>query len=92
MKTLPSKQAKELISSGTIVVDVREPHETQKGHLQGAKLMPMSTFTSHYRKIPKTSHVAIICQSGRRSEQVARFLSQQGYQNAINLAGGYSQM
>lgn len=72
---------------GTVVVDVREPHEYATGHVPGALSMPLGTVPVRHHELPRGRTVHLICQAGGRSAQAARWLSKQGYEVA-NVTGG----
>lgn len=75
------------ISDG-FVIDVREDKELKEtGTIRGAIHIPMMTVPNNLNKIPKDREIYILCRSGRRSYEVASYLSELGY-NAINLKGG----
>ncbi len=42
------------------------------------------------REIPHDQEVLLICQSGHRSMQAAKFLHQQGIEQVVNVTGGTS--
>ncbi|HAE63069.1 MAG TPA: rhodanese-like domain-containing protein [Eubacteriaceae bacterium] len=70
------------------LVDIREPYEYHRGHLSGAKNIPMGTLLSNpdkYLSKDKTYH--IICQSGGRSLSACNELDSAGY-DVINVGGG----
>lgn len=67
------------------IVDVREPHEWQQGHAEGAIHIPMGEVVERLAEVPDGA--AIICRSGGRSAQVVAYLEQQGL-DAVNVAGG----
>lgn len=67
------------------ILDVREPHEWQAGHADGAIHIPMGEVIERLHEVPDGA--AIICRSGARSGQVVAYLTQQGL-DAVNIAGG----
>ena len=67
------------------IVDVREPHEWQQGHADGAIHIPMGEIVERLHEVPDGA--AVICRSGARSAQVVAYLRQQGM-DAVNVAGG----
>ena len=70
------------------VIDVREDEEVfETGTIKGAVHLPMMTVPNNLNKIPKDREIYILCRSGRRSYEVASYLSELGY-DAINLKGG----
>jgi rhodanese-related sulfurtransferase len=74
---------------GATLVDVREPAEVAEVAVEGAVLLPMSTFQEHLDELPDGT-VHILCHSGGRSARVTQFLEQQGY-DAVNVEGGITQ-
>ncbi len=70
------------------VVDVRETHEYNEGHIDGVPNVPLSTLNGNMDQIPKNQTAVIICRSGNRSMQAIRKLEAEGYENLINVKGG----
>ena len=73
-----------------LLIDVREQAEYDAGHIPGITLIPMGDIANRLAEIPKDKMVVVSCQSGRRSNQVATFLQEQGYTNIHDLQGGFS--
>lgn len=75
-----------------VVLDVREPWEVQTASVrpEGFELLaiPMNTVPARLAEVPRDRPVAVLCHHGSRSQQVARFLEHQGYDNVANIAGG----
>lgn len=73
------------------MLDVREPHEWQAGHVAGAVHVPMNSVpnTVQYEpaRIPSGARVHVVCAAGGRSAQVTAWLVHQGY-DAVNVTGG----
>jgi rhodanese-related sulfurtransferase len=67
------------------IVDVREQHEWDLGHANGAVHIPMSDLIARLDEVPDGA--AIICHSGARSANVVAYLEQRGM-DAVNVAGG----
>lgn len=67
------------------IIDVRESFEFQRGHIPGAKNVPLSKINNYTPK----DQVYVICQSGMRSKKAAKQLMRQGY-DVINVRGGMS--
>lgn len=70
------------------VIDVREQHEYDAGHIPGVTLIPMGTVPERLAEIPTDKEVIITCRSGNRSGQVTDFLREQGFENVHNMTGG----
>lgn len=69
-----------------VLVDVREKSEWDKGHLKGAKLVPLSALkkdlpAEEIRKlVPKNAIVYVHCASGYRCLEAAPLLRKYGYE------------
>ena len=71
-----------------VLLDVREPWETQICRIEGSELMPMQTLPGRLSELDPDRPVVCICHHGGRSMQVAMFLTRQGFKDAYNLTGG----
>jgi len=69
------------------LLDVRQPEEFRREHLQGAKLIPLGDLAQRMGELPKNREIICVCRSGNRSLSAKRLLSNAGYQ-ATNLNGG----
>jgi NADPH-dependent 2,4-dienoyl-CoA reductase/sulfur reductase-like enzyme/rhodanese-related sulfurtransferase len=72
------------------IVDVRDPDETAKGSMEGAKLIPLPGFREHINELDPNHPVVLYCRSGFRSYVASRILRQHGFQSVYNWAGGYT--
>lgn len=75
------------IERGEQVVDVRERYEFDDGHVPSAVHIPMSVIPVRLDEIEKKDPVWLICETGNRSGQMTRYLTQQGF-DATNVDGG----
>jgi molybdopterin/thiamine biosynthesis adenylyltransferase/rhodanese-related sulfurtransferase len=85
--------AREQLSNGAVVVDVREPEEWAAGHIPGAKHVPKSYLETRIEgAVPdRSQHVILYCASGSRSAWAARTLIEDlGYQNVESMTGGFT--
>jgi adenylyltransferase/sulfurtransferase len=71
-----------------LVVDVREPHEWQICHLEGARLIPLKTLPEHVGELPHDRDIVVHCKTGGRSAKAADFLRTRGFERVLNLRGG----
>lgn len=90
VKGLRSLSAEQFQSEakGNKVIDVREVHEFNRGHIKGANNIPLSQLQQRMSEISKDRPVLVYCQSGMRSKQAAKMLIRQGYSNVAELRGG----
>jgi rhodanese-related sulfurtransferase len=74
-----------------VLVDVREDHEFDAGHVKGATHMSKGTIERDIEaKIPdKATTLVLYCGGGFRSALVADNLQKMGYKNAVSLDGGW---
>jgi adenylyltransferase/sulfurtransferase len=86
---LSVKELKNRIDAGEdlFVLDVREPYEYQIAQI-GGKLIPQNDVPQRLAEIPRDREIVVHCRSGARSQKIAEFLKQSGYQQVVNLAGG----
>ena len=76
-------------ADGALVLDVREPHEYEAGHVPGARLVPLSLVPDVARDMPTGQPIYVICQSGNRSWVAAQHLDRHG-RDARSVRGGTS--
>ena len=75
-------------SAKLVLVDVREPWETQLGTINGAKLVPLNTLPANMELFLNSEEVVIYCHHGMRSLNAAAWLRSQGVDGARSLTGG----
>ena len=71
-----------------LILDVREQHEYDEGHIPGVVLIPVGEVPVRLDEIPMDKPVIVTCRSGNRSNQVAEFLRENGYTRVHNMTGG----
>ena len=71
------------------LLDVREDWETTLAPVPtGLKHIPMGQVADRLSELDPTQDTVVICRSGGRSLEVARFLTAHGFASVFNLAGG----
>jgi rhodanese-related sulfurtransferase len=71
------------------LLDVREDWETQLAPVPTRLVhIPMGQVADRLSELDPHEETVVICRSGGRSLQVARFLEAQGFASVFNLAGG----
>jgi rhodanese-related sulfurtransferase len=76
-----------------VLLDVREPWELQTARVtppEGMELVaiPMNEIPGRLRELDPARPVACLCHHGARSQRVAAFLVQNGFDDVANIAGG----
>jgi adenylyltransferase/sulfurtransferase len=73
-----------------VLVDVRELFEREIVDLpqHGQLSIPTGEFIERMGELDPAKEVVVYCRSGGRSEQVARYLMQNGFEQVLNLRGG----
>ena len=78
-------QARQLVSEGAVLVDVRSPGEFASGHIDGALNVPVQELSNRLGEIPEGRPVILYCLSGRRSAHAAEVLRKSGRKDIYNL-------
>jgi rhodanese-related sulfurtransferase len=70
------------------LLDVREPWEHDIVAVDGSIHIPMGDVPRRVAELPRDKPLAVMCHHGGRSAQVTAWLRNQGFDNAMNVAGG----
>lgn len=70
------------------ILDVREQWELDLCKLEGICHIPLGQLTERCAELQADAPLIVMCRSGGRSMQAARFLEQRGFRSVTNLAGG----
>ncbi|HEV8303874.1 MAG TPA: molybdopterin-synthase adenylyltransferase MoeB [Gemmatimonadales bacterium] len=71
-----------------VVVDVREPHEYEIGHIDGAKLIPLSELPNRLNELDGHAEIVTHCHHGVRSMKALEILKAAGFAKVRSLKGG----
>ncbi|MDY6950539.1 MAG: rhodanese-like domain-containing protein [Thermodesulfobacteriota bacterium] len=73
-----------------LLVDVRQPEEYVRGHIPGAKLIPVRELVADLSKLPSDKDLVFYCHSGGRSAAAATLAEEEGgaYGEIYDLEGG----
>lgn len=91
MQTITPEELQEKLQNEVdtpVLIDVREDWEYQTCHIEGSRLLPMSQVAAAMGSLDKDAETVVICHHGMRSQQVAQYLSSQGFSRIYNLEGG----
>jgi molybdopterin/thiamine biosynthesis adenylyltransferase/rhodanese-related sulfurtransferase len=85
-------QARHEAPDSPLFVDVREPDEWEEGHIPGAIHVPRGRLESRIEGLvpDKDRAIVVYCSSGSRSAFASKVLDEMGYDDVVNLAGGFS--
>lgn len=88
-RQVPVTIVRELVENDEFIVDVREKHEYEQGHLKNSVNIPLSEIRERMSEIPKDKPVYLHCRSSQRSYNAVMALQNSGYDNVINISGSY---
>ncbi len=87
-KMNPEQIKKQVENNEIFLLDVREQHEWDLGHIAGAKLISLGNINTETTKdLPKDIPIYVYCRSGSRAGQAVTVLKQLGFSNVLNIGG-----
>ena len=77
-------------SKNMVVLDVRTDDEFARGHIKGAKHLPLNKLGDGIKLLSamRKDDVVCVCASGKRSAVAAVWLKKAGFDSVFNLSGG----
>ncbi|HLQ70290.1 MAG TPA: rhodanese-like domain-containing protein [Bacillota bacterium] len=88
LKVLTQQQFREGYRKAQLI-DVREPQEFKKGHILGARNIPLTQMKQRLVEMREDKPVYLYCQSGSRSARAAQLLHKKGFKDISQLKGGF---
>jgi hydroxyacylglutathione hydrolase len=82
--------AQNFSSETSLVFDVRKKSEFDSEHILGAQNIPLNSINDHLAQIPKDEPFVLHCAGGYRSMIAASILKQRGWQNFVDVRGGFT--
>jgi SulP family sulfate permease len=82
------EQALRAHAAEAVVLDVREPEEYARGHVPGARNLPLRSIIEAAPSLDKERPHFLVCRSGRRSTRAMNWLLDLGFPRVCNLKGG----
>ena len=70
------------------LIDVRQPDEVATGTLPGAVNIPLDALPERLAQLDPGRRVVVLCRSGGRSTMASELLTEAGFADVVNLAGG----
>jgi glyoxylase-like metal-dependent hydrolase (beta-lactamase superfamily II)/rhodanese-related sulfurtransferase len=90
IESIPAEEfANRFGASKLDVVDVRKPGEFEAEHVDGARSIPLDYLSENMAGFKKDHPVYIHCAGGYRSIIAASILKSRGFENIIDVAGGF---
>jgi molybdopterin/thiamine biosynthesis adenylyltransferase/rhodanese-related sulfurtransferase len=87
---VPDLVARHDAADGPVVIDIREQHEWDQGHIPGSTHIPRGFLESRIAGVARPDQeVVLSCASGQRSLLAGITLQEMGYENVSSLAGGF---
>ena len=74
-----------------LLIDVRTDEEYVRGNIDGSKLIPVHELEERLHELDqyREKKILVYCRSGARSMVAVGILFENGFNNIVNLAGGY---
>lgn len=70
------------------LLDVREPHELQISHIEGATVIPLGQLAARLSELDSAEDLVVFCKAGTRSARALELLLSAGFRKVKNLQGG----
>jgi adenylyltransferase/sulfurtransferase len=71
-----------------VLIDVREPHEWEIAHIEGARLIPLGQLPERLGELDGHAEIVTHCHHGVRSMKALQLLKGAGFNRVRSLAGG----
>lgn len=82
-------EAHERAAKGSLLLDVREQDEWDRGHVDGSHHIPLGELHSRSSELPTGVEILCICRSGRRSAKAQSLLQTLPHIGSVyNVTGG----
>ncbi len=72
-----------------LLLDVRTLNEFEASHLRGALHIPLDELRFRLDEVPRGRVIVLYCRSGYRAHLALRILRDNGFQNVMNVTGGF---
>ena len=86
----PMMAVTKMNSGDVTIVDVREPNEYSKGHIENAINIPLAKLDERISEISaqKAEPLLVVCQTGTRAIPACKTLNKAGFTELYNINGG----
>ncbi|MFP4071275.1 MAG: rhodanese-like domain-containing protein [Desulfovibrionales bacterium] len=91
VESIDADEAARMLDQNTdlTILDVRQPGEYEQGHIPGARLLPVDQLLDKIDELDRHEPLLVYCASGGRSRMAAQLLAGKGFDNILNLSGGF---
>jgi rhodanese-related sulfurtransferase len=80
--------ARTMLGSGAVIVDVRTREEYIAGHIEESLWMPLEDLNSLLSTLPRDRLIITVCRTGVRSAQARDMIRESGIQQVTSMKGG----
>lgn len=88
--SLPAEEFAKRYREGNVkVIDVRKPDEFESGHVKGAENIALDTINDNMSTLSKNETLYVHCAGGYRSMIAASILKSRGFDDVVNIEGGF---
>jgi rhodanese-related sulfurtransferase len=87
IQAIDVSQLPKVLEEGATLVDVREDHEYEDGHVPGAVLIPLGDLPDRLGELPSDKEFYVMCRTAGRSGRAVEMLVQQGFDARLVLGG-----
>ena len=90
IKSISAVELESKMQDDIAIFDVRKPGEYSAEHILNVPSTPLDFLNEHLHEFPKDSEFFLHCAGGYRSMIAASILKARGYDNVIDIQGGFS--
>ncbi len=84
-----ASEARSALLDGAAALDVREPNEFAAGHIAEAISIPLGQLAARVGELPRDRPIVAYCGHGERSASGVSILERAGFENLLNMDGGF---
>lgn len=78
-----------MLAEGAMVVDIRDPHSFAAGAIEGAVHISADNVDAFISQSNRSTPLVVCCYHGNASQSAAAYFSENGFEQACSLDGGY---
>ena len=89
VRLVDARGAMDVLDDGAVALDVREPDEYARSHVDGAVHVPLGELEGRLGELPRGGALLVYCGHGERASTGASILERAGFEPVLNLRGGF---